>query len=213
MTTLITAIFECPICQTRFKIRDAGSWNTLGATRYTDGYLDGQMVWHGSAIIECPECWHLAFRRGFNSIDSMMGRDCEEKYAGLSWSLFSRGHLPWLIQSSEPRIWESDDEERYVRINAWWYYNDDFRAEAGKEFVLTDEQEANLQRLLELMELDNQNDLLMAADIYRALGDFDQCVGLLSRDLDEKLRHPASVIRILAVQGNRKVCALDTPGA
>ena len=84
---------------------------------------------------------------------------------------------------------EDKKEEFYIRQRIWWSYND--RTRQGKEIFKNEEDELpwkeNLNQLLSLLDLSDVNQRMMAAEIHRNLGAFENCISLIETIDDNNL--------------------------
>ena len=74
-----------------------------------------------------------------------------------------------------------------------------------KKFNLPPDQEANLRRLLELLDTNNPTESIMKAEILREIGQFDQCLKQLNQSSNEAYMSIIKVIRKLAKCKTRRV--------
>ena len=65
---------------------------------------------------------------------------------------------------------------KYIRIRAWWSFNDAYRRRAAEDFRVPPDQETNLRRLLQLLDTNHPEKSIMKAEILRELGEFDPCL-------------------------------------
>jgi len=73
-------------------------------------------------------------------------------------------------------------DELYIRQRIWWSYNDRVRMKGKKMFINVDDQilwKSNLERILEILNKKDINHLIMTAEIYRNLGDFEKCMSII----------------------------------
>ena len=56
MTTYFPERMCCPRCDHGFSYMAVGSYNTFGATFYTDGYIEGPMYDDQGRLFRCPQC-------------------------------------------------------------------------------------------------------------------------------------------------------------
>jgi predicted Zn-dependent protease len=79
---------------------------------------------------------------------------------------------------------EKKQEEKNLRLTAWWQSNDRCRGGFSllgkkKKFPAPEEREKNMEKLLGLLDKTNPNDQIMAAEILRQLGKFDEALEVL----------------------------------
>jgi hypothetical protein len=217
MTIIIAQIRECPACHAQFQSWSTVSHNTFDATFYTDGYVKGDMYAEGSALVGCPAC-QRHFWQGDVPVQGYVSDDESER--ALPGALDIRDER--LMELIREAFWTSDAQEKYVRMRAWWASNDVYRPQSDvlrrmgvppQEFSLTDEEIANLETLLELLNPNEAEESITRAEVLRELGRFDECLGELKRKFDKSLASAAKTIRQLAVERNPRVEILPTKGS
>jgi hypothetical protein len=82
---------------------------------------------------------------------------------------------------------ETISEERFLRMNMWWSFNDYYRNGNENEItpVMQNLNTENLILLSTLLNESDENDLLMKAEVFRNLGRFEE-----SRQLLDKVESP-----------------------
>jgi hypothetical protein len=102
-------------------------------------------------------------------------------------------------------------KEKYVRLQAWWVMNDQWRTgNQEKSFSLSEEATTNLKALSALLDEKNQNERIMNAEIARQLGEFDICLSLLKFDFKPIYSKAVDTIRTLAEMQNRMVAEIPS---
>jgi hypothetical protein len=198
-------IRQCPSCGCEFTAWAVNSCNTFGAKFYTDGFVKGPMYDEGRLVLICPGCRKYFWREDVPTLDSIRDRDYfldseKKSLAGAGW--IQGHHFEDMVRQS---FWRNPEEEKYIRIRAWWSSNSPNRDGPSQEFRLSTEQEENLRRLLELLDADDPNESLMKAEIFRELGQFDECLKLLANPFDERFLQTVDAIKDLAHDRKRKV--------
>ena len=181
MTSYRVGVRKCANCGCQFKAWFVASWNTFGATFYTDGSVDGSMYDEGSALLVCPECNTWLWQEDLPALESMQD--------SLVYDEAGRGALPDAreVRGSDYEEalsrapWKSVVQEQYVRIRAWWSFNDAYRGQVDDQSNLPPRQEENLLRLLELLSANRWDDRITKAEILRELGRFDECLEELNQ--------------------------------
>ncbi len=102
-------------------------------------------------------------------------------------------------------LWKNDIQEKYIRIRAWWSFNDAYRRRAAEDFRVPPDQETNLRRLLQLLDTNHPDESIMKAEILRELGEFDPCLQVLDRNFDEEYIKTSDIIKTFAKSGRRQV--------
>lgn len=249
MTSYSEEYKECPECHCQYEIWYLTSCNTIGAKVYTDGYIDGPMYDDGGRIVKCPACGVIKWDedipiipypvKGFDikSVDELpKDRPAEfyeeffkayyesrsklgEELGDLPLASFVRGQQYEDILLK--RFWNTPEQEKYVRIRAWWSINNAYRDNVQKYTASLHKHEENLQALLELLNpdipdldpdcsafhLEDLGEPIMRAEVLRELGKFDECVKLLdqiSASTNSELP-PVQTIKELAISKNKRV--------
>jgi hypothetical protein len=209
MTSYQIDIKQCPKCGCEFTAWEVASCNTFGAKFYTDGCVKGPMFDRGSPLLICPGCSKYFWREDVPTLESMRDSKYFIKYVADS-DKRSHRQAPWvqghhyedMVRQS---FWRTPDEEKYIRIRAWWSSNSAYRDGSSQEFLLSTEQEDNLRRLLQLLDPNDPHDLIMTAEILRELGEFDECLTQLAEPFGERYQRTIDAIKKLAHDKKRQV--------
>jgi hypothetical protein len=85
------------------------------------------------------------------------------------------------FEALERGIAKNKKEEFFIRQRIWWSYNK--RTRKGKNIFKGEEDELrwkeNLNQLLRLLDLSEVNQRMMAAEIHRNMGAFENCISLI----------------------------------
>ena len=98
----------------------------------------------------------------------------------------------------------SKRKELYLRIQLWWKSNDHVR-NGGNGKVQVFHMQENLRVLLKLLTDQDDNSVIMMAEIHRQLGEFGETKRLLNREFDIELNLIVGLIRDLADKKIRMV--------
>jgi len=79
-----------------------------------------------------------------------------------------------LFNSLKSGIAENKIEEKTIRLEIWWAYND--RKRNNDELRWKE----NCLALLKLLDYSDINQRIMVAEINRNLGDFEKCISIIS---------------------------------
>jgi hypothetical protein len=193
MTSYRVEVRQCADCGCQFKTWAFASRNMFGVKFYTDGFVDGSMYDEGSALRVCPECSKWLWQEDLPALES--------KRDFLAWNDPRLSALPGVEtvrgrayeDALRQAIWTNDAQEKYVRIRAWWSFNDAYRGQVDDQSSLPTEQEENLLSLLKLLRANHWDDRITKAEIFRELGQFDECL----EELDQlrKLQSLSQLIR------------------
>lgn len=199
-------VYECPNCASLFQRGSVISGNSFGADIYSDGSMDKASLGNYPSFTCCRQCGHLfwvdvAKVVGAMSFDDVPmhveGEDPEsvkgyfrrkrEKYAA-EWYDSPRAEYLTLDNyyfAIHNKLYRTDKEEKYLRKLAWWMEN--FRDKSGvaakRSSVELQRKVRNMRRLAQLLDESDSYFMqgLMKADIYRQLGEFDNCLLILNR--------------------------------
>lgn len=205
MTTYYPERMCCPHCETGFSFMAVGSFNTCGATFYTDGYIEGPMYDDQGRLFRCPTCHATGWSDEFACPEGL-----EEDPDELS-AVFDPDAGPIPLHEYPDLLatapWRGPEEEKYVRIAAFWAANMPRRGADGTPDPFDADEERNLLALLERLG-DSPQDRLLRAEILREMGRFEDClevlVGFDGADLDTV----AKLIRELAMGRDARVTAV-----
>jgi hypothetical protein len=181
MTSYRVEVRQCADCGCQFKTWAVASCNTFGATFYTDGFVDGTMYDEGWALLICPGCNKWLWQEDMPALESM--RDSlawnDPRLSALPDAETVRGRA--YEDALRQAIWTNEGQEKYVRIRAWWSFNNPYRGQADDQSSLPTEQEENLLSLLKLLSANHWDDRITTAEIFRELGQFDECLEELNQ--------------------------------
>ncbi len=199
-------VYECPQCASLFQRGSVISGNSFGADIYSDGSMEKACLGNYPSFTSCRQCGHLfwvdeAKVVGAMSFDDVPfhveGEDPEslkgyirrkrEKYAA-EWYDSPRAEYLTLDNyyfAINNKLYRTDKEEKYLRKLAWWLEN--FQEKSGvaakRSSVEIQRRVRNMRRLAQLLDESDPYFMqgLMKADIYRQLGEFDNCLLILNR--------------------------------
>ncbi len=101
------------------------------------------------------------------------------------------------------------DKEFYLRMRAWWAANDVWRWLPNPKPAFSKEQVKNLKTLSALMDETDADQRILKAEIARELGEFDECLFLLSYQFDDVYGFVVGFIKKLAEEKVRAVKAFE----
>jgi hypothetical protein len=190
---------ECPHCRAHVVQEDTLSGNTFGATFWTDGKREAKMLPDHPWLAKCPICNFLFWIDEAVEVDT--GFDAAK---GKQQVLAPSGKemLEFLSGSALPR-----DKEMFLRVAAWRSANDAWRRVLNATPAFSKDLVQNLHVLSEMLDESEPNQRILKAEIARELGEFDECLGLLSHPFDERYGHAVGFIKKLAEEKVRVVRA------
>jgi DNA-directed RNA polymerase subunit RPC12/RpoP len=172
-------IYKCPNCGKKVYNPSLISGNNLGAELYSDGKQIAPMLPEFPTVTQCPDCGTLFRLTEPNQIGvSEPWEEIDDDIAEAK-QLSIKGNL----KAIEQEFFDDNTGEVEFRINIWHLFND--RVRKGKPLFKNDADkkvwEDNLHKLLDLLDRDVTNEMIMAAEVYRNLGKFDECMSLITK--------------------------------
>lgn len=204
-------IIACPHCGLLARQRTLLSGNTFGAIFWTDGKMQAPMLPQFPAITCCHQCGRLYWIKDAPVVG-------EERYGKTIPEEWKRAQVVRELTLDEWRaaiemgLGTDSEREGYLRLHYWWARNDPLREEGVTPTPpdYSDWERENLVRLLALLDARVPGERLIAAEIHRQMGNFDQALQLV-QDIPELHRVWAEAITVQIRQGNRVVQTIPHP--
>jgi len=181
-------VVECPHCGGLEQYQTLRSGNTFGARVWSDGKQVAPMLPRPPAVVKCsrcPECYWLADAREVGEFDPW-----EEgaEAADPAWKNATFVEEPTEEEYDRAiagTLAKTPERERSLRIFAWWRANEPYRDPPESAEITpqphSDAYRRNLKSLVGMMDENEENDLLMKAELLRELGRFDAAKDVLTR--------------------------------
>ena len=195
-------ILRIPTSGDLVKIATLTSGNTFGADWWSDGKMDAPML---------PDRPWL--RRHPDTGETFWTDECEEIGSEEPWSESGEsGDVPFAETATENDLRDrlrdqslTPEKEQYLRTRLWWIWNDAQRQDGSSAADDTSKYDTNLRKLRSLLDVDDPDSRLMAAEVSRELGDHDRALELLEFDYSEDYEAAVRTIRLANAQGERHV--------
>jgi hypothetical protein len=179
-----TYVICCPRCGHSARHRTVISGKTRDQRSWTDGKHRFPMLPQEAPVAKCEGCGSCFWRKEAEMIDlaarwfrKAPGADAKElkEPAETDYYAAISSHLA-----------KDDQQERTLRLHAWWKRNDRWRLEQNPPWPGTPENTGlewrdNLERLKCLLKDQDESECLFKADILRSLGRFAEALALLER--------------------------------
>jgi hypothetical protein len=176
---------------------DTLSGNTIGAKIYTDAKREAKMLPDHPALVKCPKCSRLFWVEEAVGVDSGF-EAAEGKQKVLAPS--EKEMLDFLAGQALPK-----EKEFYLRMRCWWNANDPWRGLSDPKPAFSPEQVKNLEALSALFDESLPDHRILKAEIARELGNFDECLLLLSYQFEQDYDWAVGFIKKLAEEKVRAV--------
>lgn len=222
-------ILKCPHCGALRYMINVLSGNSMGAVRWSDTKVEAPMMRSSSSVLRCPACK----RYHFYSDGEIVGLTeshwesrkrwwhWKRRKSSECWPSWDCGTLSYQsLKEAFAQLKPTGDNEREIRIMLLNGYNDWYGgcqgtrqpSEAPAEERSYFEQ--NARRLIELFSDESPNSLLMRAELYRELGEFEQAISLLDRiSKDSPFFSLAEQMHHYAEQHDCRVFAFGAPNS
>ena len=166
--------YKCPNCGDLLKTISLISGNTIGSTQYSDGYQVAFMLPHIPLISRCFNCDTMFWLDENIRVEDTDGKDAKDAEIL---------RLEECQKALDNENYKNTEDEIYLRTQLWWAYNDRVRGNIPLFPSENDKGEwrNNLEKLLDILDLEYNEDIIMMVEIYRNLGDFNKSKALLSR--------------------------------
>ena len=194
---------ECPHCKAHVVQEETVSGNTIGAKFYTDGRRYAPMLPDHFWLAKCFVCGGLFW------IDESVEVDTGFDAAKGKQQVLKPAEKELLGFLTGPAL--PADKELYVRVSAWRSANDAWRRNPNATPAFSKDQVQNLKALSEMLDEKEPNQRILKAEIARELGNFGECLGLLSYHFDERYGYAVGFIKKLAEEKVRVVRSIS-PG-
>jgi hypothetical protein len=197
-------IVACPLCQGLAKYATLRTGNTIGARVWTDGKEIAPMLPMPPTVVRCRHCAGCHWLADAKEVGEMepfhrMRHPDDPAWEGVEY--VEEPAEAEYYSAIEGGLARDREQERCLRTLAWWHRNDAFRdgsgTDAGPVAALSEEGRRNLVALAGLLDPEAENDLIMKAEVWRELGEFEAAALALSQVNTEKYRDVVAQLRAL----------------
>lgn len=176
-------IYKCPHCDNLLKRGSLTSGNTFDSKLYSDGKRIAPMLPDFPNLTKCKKCNNIFWLSDLNPIGEY-GRYAEKN--SIEKSLWETAESVAFLDVNDLFValgmTKDSKQEKTIRIWIWWTFNDRIRKGGEDLFVEANEKERwdkNCRVLISILNDTDINEKLMKADLYRNLGEFDNCIGVI----------------------------------
>ncbi|MDR2954759.1 MAG: hypothetical protein LBV43_06745 [Prevotella sp.] len=169
------------------------SGNTIGATFFSDGSRIAPMLPEIPDLTKCPECNTILWLSDLEELARNWTHDHNDPDNPKRYDadrvdfldLDDLWHALYIIHDCDNNLKPSEQKQReiYIRQQIWWKYN----RKKFENITEIDTWRGNCQGLLALLNLKNETQLCMAAELNRNLCNFSKCLDLIKK-LPEKYK-------------------------
>jgi hypothetical protein len=211
-------IIECPHCRHLAKQKSAHTVNTYGSVLWSDGKRVFPMHNSPPQITKCKTCGKFYFVK-----DAVEIAQAEFTFLKQNKILDDIEFIEFLtpdefLEAVLSPVNQSIKDEIYLRMQFWWLYNDLHRhsveALKSKKIIYNaiesyrDKNKENILKLIEILPGDDEEYIIMKAELYRQISEFDKCIYLLE-NVPKNFKHSATKIKEKAVESVSEIFILD----
>lgn len=204
-------LYECPNCGNLIQNRSLMSGNTIDAELYSDLRRIAPMLPEFPNMIECKKCRNIFWLNKTKEIgEYSWGDEPNPLWEKADSAEFLSIHN--YFRALKENAVENQHEELYIRKRIWWSFNDRLR-KGGKLFRFVNEEvrwKANIDRLLELLDIEQVDQKILVAELNRNLGEFERCLELINSIKDAELEWLKDGFKRECNNKNRNVFLLAT---
>lgn len=191
------SIYKCPHCENLLKRGSLMSGNTLNSKLYSDGKRVAPMLPDFPNLTKCEKCNNIFWLSNLEEIggyskwhDSRIDERFKTEDMKSKWEMADEVAFLGVEDLCRALTVAKDaKEEKAIRIWIWWTFNDRIRGGGDTLFVETNDKglwEENCKALIKILDDTDFNEKLMIADLYRNLGEFNNCIDIIdSIDQDD----------------------------
>jgi hypothetical protein len=191
--------YACPDCSAIHERTELLSGNTFNAQYYSDGKMEAPMLPEVPSIIRCEQC-ALIFKLDRDLRLYSLPSDTQKTF--FADCLDIKG---W-TEALEMKLYENDIQELNYRYHLLWKYNDPFRkaTEAPCNLASDPAYVKNILRMLDLMDKEDAQDMVFAAEMNRLIGRFGISQMILDQLKDNASAQELSVYITICEERNGK---------
>ncbi len=203
-------IVACPICNGLAKHTTLESGNTFGAIVWTDGKQLAPMLPLPPAVVKCRHCGHCYWLENAERLEEDESGNHPQRSNASSVEEVQEPTEEEYYEALEANLATDRDQERCLRMLAWWRSNDAFRSserlDDSRKHALRDD---NLDALLQLLDENTDDHHLMKAEVLRELGRFESATETLTRVESAEYATVVNQMRSLCERRERSVAVLQ----
>lgn len=206
MATYMGCALRCARCGASSASSIVVSSSTIGAQRYSDGFMMGPALAIDDLAVRCPQCGLPSLK---DDLDVDHSINVQDRRGRSRRKAFSR----WMVVQPEScasaKLWRTEEQEIAIRMAVWHGTNHRYRQHPQGAPERSAEETENMRALECLLDTTQIPDRILSAEIFRELGLFAACIWKLqscaSADFDCVIRP----IRDAAVAGITSVIRLE----
>jgi len=194
-------IYKCPKCEALILNESIASGNNFDAKIFSDTKSISLMLAEFPIITKCIKCDTIFWLSKMEPIKKIPWGYNYKKPSEYQEAIFLT--IEDYFRALENGLAENQQDEKYIRMQIWWAYNDRIRINDFTIFLpetiainknnklFTDNNDEmkwreNCEKLISILDPSIEDEKIMIAELYRNLGDFEKCKSIiLDIDNDE----------------------------
>jgi hypothetical protein len=174
-------IYKCPNCGQLIKNNSLRSGNTLRSKLYSDGIIISPMLPEYPNFVRCKKCHYFYWLNKAEVVGTYSwGEEQNPDWVDVEFAKFPT--IDDYIEAIELNMAPTRDAELSFRRNILWAFND--RVRNGKDLFANDGDQvkwiSNTERFIEILDVEDVNEKILLAEVYRSQGEFEKCMDLLN---------------------------------
>lgn len=164
------------------------SGNSFGAKIFSDGKRIAPMLPEFPDLTKCKKCDTIFWLSKLKEIGTYQWGDKTNS----NWEKADNADfldIEDYFKALNDNLAENMQEELFIRNRIWWKYND--RKRNGRNQFIDENDEnkwrKNCNKLISLLDQSDLKQKIMAAEIHRNLGDFENCINIIQSVDNEDL--------------------------
>lgn len=199
-----TLIRQCNKCGGEYSERTISSGNTFGADFWSDGFSIAPMLPENHFLVKCPHCKNISWKEADKILKELELHDPEfEKWYKPEYLLPEAEDFLYALK--DEKINTNSEREIYFRIKFWHFSNRKFRGGKNKDQNFLQIEIDNLMKIIKLLDLEDEGERLIVAEIYRELSYFDESLKLLDFEFSDDYKWKSDSLKQKVLQKDRFV--------
>ena len=185
-----TYVIACNTCGHPAHYEGIASSNTFGMSSWTDGFNFYPMSDNSSSLFKCYSCSNIYWLSDLKKVGYLSTHDFVEDHNEVPDEIWKKStpisepNDKELCEALNNGLFSGTSKEKEARMISWWKSNDKYRwisdSENGGEDLFHLERLKNMKNLSDLLDMQNDKDIIMLAELLREAKEFKEAVNVLT---------------------------------
>lgn len=193
---------QCCHCQNMLTIRPLLEANARNAVLWTDGYVDSPMIAEQPLVAKCGHCAGIVW------LAELLMHPEQDPDKAKDYSVLNLDEQWGLLD--EPSELEYQ-HQLYLRVKLWHASNHRLRHNKEAKAGYAERERNNLIKLGEILNVNEEHDRILAAELMRELGRFDEAAQLLNVHFSDLVQPIADQLQHLVKSKTSRVVECTPP--